>query len=320
MQGLQNLGNTCSINTLIQCIGHCNPLREWLLSEQSHRIQNKQENVLYLSSETARVVHEMWVEKKSLAPIRFLKTLYSAFEGMLQQGEQLDLSELWMLMVDKINSEVGTHTNYPEIEGNPQDIETFVTSWKKYNEKCMSMWLQTVQGWTVTRIQCNHCMHEVKMFEPFSSLGLDIHGSQGSFHGMFNTMFQKEELPERSCDHCSKLSSATRYTNICMYPKVLSIYLKRFEVTPTGHARKIGDPVEIPLRLRFSGTQNTTYTLSSIGNHVGNLQGGHYYAIARNEDQTWTTYDDIQISPIEDISLVLKNNRESYMLFYEMDS
>lgn len=316
LQGLQNLGNTCCINTLVQCIGHCSLLRTWLLSEQPHQIQNRQDHQLYLSIELARIIHEMWVEHKSLAPALFLKSIYSSLQGMIQRGEQLDLSELWMLVVDRINTEIGRPAACPQIGGNPTDIGAFTTSWEAHNRACMSGWLQTVQGWTVTQIRCGNCGHEDKRFEPFCSLGLDVHDAGGSFQNMFDSMFRGEALSERACDHCKASCSATRQTSMCMYPKVLVLYFKRFEMTPEGHMKKIGAPVDIPPRLRFSGTM--TYALSSIGCHLGGLQGGHYYAVAQNQDQKWCIYDDLQLTPVEDISTVLKNNRDAYTLFYEM--
>lgn len=315
MQGLKNLGNTCSINTLIQCVGHCDHLRNWFLSEEPQRIKNKQDGKLYLSTEFSRIIHEMWNEQRSLAPVRFLKTLYSSMEGLIERGEQLDLIELWMLVAERINEDVGIQTNPPMIEGNSLDMNEFIASWKKHNERSMSMFLQLIQGWTTTLIKCDHCGTDTKLFEPFSTLGLDV---KDSFQSMFDSMFKKERIQKRSCDHCKCLSSAIKSTSICMYPSVLVIYLKRFEMKEDGQMKKIKDEVNIPLNLRFNITDNESkkYRLVSIGNHVGNLQEGHYYSIAKNTEK-WFLYDDINISEIENISNILKNNRHAYMLIYE---
>lgn len=325
LQGLQNLGNTCSINTLIQCIGHSQKLREWFLSDQPHQIQIKQDHSgdthqhqLYLSIELARIIHEMWNEHKSLAPSRFIKTIYQSLQGMISRGEQLDLSELWMLVVDKINSEIGKKVETPMIEGNSRDLNAFRNSWNNYNQQCMSSFLQMIQGWTVTRVQCSQCNDESRHFEPFCSLGLDVHEAQGSINTMFDTMFKKEQISSRTCDHCKACCDADKYTQICMYPNVLVIYFKRFEVTATGYTKKIADAIDIPLRIKFSGMENS-YNLCSIGNHVGNLQGGHYYSIAKNPDDKWYIYDDISITYVEDISTILKKNRDGYMLVYEIN-
>lgn len=321
LQGLKNLGNTCCINTLIQCIGHSDQLREWFLSEDPHKINSdSKDKQLFISIEMARVIHEMWIEKKSLAPVRFLKCLYSSLHGSIMRGDQLDLLELWMLVIDRINEEVGSSMQVPYIEGNTDDIGLFVKSWKKYNEKSMSMLLRKIQGWTATSIECENCKHWTKIYEPFCSLGLEIDRSRtcNSFQEMFRQMFKGETIDQRDCDHCKQSHRATKSTSICMYPDVLIVYFKRFEITSDGITKKIRNGIDIPINLKFVNTddQHNKYRLSSIGNHIGDLHGGHYYAEAKSDDK-WYVYDDIEISEIEDISNILKNNKEAYMIVYE---
>ncbi len=84
-----------------------------------------------------------------------------------------------------------------------------------------------------------------------------------------------------------------------------------------GNTRKLLDAIDIPLNIRFVGLEGA-YSLSSIGNHIGSLDGGHYYAVAKNPDGSWYTYDDIGITHIDDISTIVKKNRDAYMLFYEL--
>lgn len=103
-----------------------------------------------------------------------------------------------------------------------------------------------------------------------------------------------------------------------MYPNVLVCCFKRFEVLPDGSTKKITDAIPIPMNIRFENTDGI-YRLCSIGNHVGSIHGGHYYATAKNNDGKWYTYDDIHISMIDDITQVLKNNKNAYILFYELD-
>lgn len=322
LQGLQNMGNTCSINTLIQCIGHCEYLRNWLLTEEPNEInyeneEEKRSNKLYMSKEMARITREMWVDNKSLAPIRFLKAVYSCLRGMIRPGEQLDICELWMLLVDKINSEVGKQERDISVRGE-KDVDGFLQAWKSYNEKCMSRWLKQVQGWTTTSINCDHCKKCTRLYEPFCSLSLDIQTKDKGMDKMFETMFQKEQIGDRECDLCNTRSSAEKSVNVSMYPNVLVCCFKRFKVLPDGSAKKITDAIQIPINIHFENTEGV-YRLCSIGNHVGSIDGGHYYATAKNSDGKWYIYDDINITNVEDITPILKNNKSAYILFYELD-
>lgn len=316
LQGLQNLGNTCSINTLIQCIGHCTYMRNWLLSNEPHKESLETQGRISLSVELARITREMWIDNTSLSPIRFVKTLFMRLGNNIRYGEQMDMSELWMLLVDKINSDIGTNEVCPLVQGG-NDVEGFVKAWNSHNQKCMSSWLKMLQGWTITKIQCSTCNGTANMYEPFSSLSLDVHSNTGDIEKMFNTMFQTEHIQERSCDFCNTRSDGTKNTSICMYPMVLVVCFKRFETMENGNTRKLLDAIDIPLNIRFVGLEGA-YSLSSIGNHIGSLDGGHYYAVAKNPDGSWYTYDDIGITHIDDISTIVKKNRDAYMLFYEL--
>lgn len=314
LEGLQNLGNTCSVNTLVQCIGHCKHLRDWLLSVEAG--EEEEDNRPLLSRELARITQQMWRDQKSLAPWLFLKTLFSCLQGIIRRGEQIDLSELWMLLVDRINEEIGIRQDHVQIEGG-RDVDEFTNAWKTHNEKCMSPWLQEVQGWTQTVITCHKCKKSARHYEPFSFLGLDVHESAGNVSRMFDRMSKEEHITKRECDYCHSQASATKSTNICLYPRVLVCCFKRFVMTPHGTTQKWTDTIEIPLQIRFSNGGGT-YSLQSIGNHQGSLHGGHYYAVAKNPNDQWVIYDDIYIMEVPDITTMIKNNKDAYMLFYEL--
>lgn len=316
-QGLKNLGNTCSVNTLVQCIGHCDYLRDMLLTVQLSNDNNNSRNgdSMSITEELARVIKHLWVDKIPIAPIRFLKTLFYHFSGIMTPGEQLDMSELWMLVVDKINDETGQPAPDPNING--ADTEAFKQAWKSHNQKCMSRWLQTVQGWTATRIRCSSCDKETVMYEPFCSLGLDVCHGHTSLDQMFDVLFRKEKIESRECDHCKAHHPAVKSTTVCMYPKVLVIYFKRFGNIEGGGMKKLANPIHLPMNMRFARLDGV-YSLCSIGNHIGCLDGGHYFSTARDNKGNWYMYDDATVSQINNVSQVLSTNREAYMLVYEL--
>lgn len=323
LQGLQNLGNTCSINTLIQCIGHCDHLRNWLLSYEQNKEHEKREECegkrgkISICEELARITREMWVDGLSLAPIRFIKALFFCIGNNMRHGEQLDILELWMLLVDKINNEIGKKENCASVQGG-NDTEGFMKAWNSHNQICISSWLKSLQGWMITKVKCKACDKTANMYEPFCCLGLDVHSNNGNMEKMFDTLFTMEDILERSCDFCNTRAAGKKSSNICMYPTVLVVYFKRFETIANGATKKLTDAIDIPLHIRFGGLEET-YHLCSIGNHIGSLDGGHYYATAKNPDGKWYIYDDINITQIEDISIITKNNNNAYMLFYELN-
>ena len=94
MQGLQNLGNTCAINTLIQIICRNSFLRNSILNVD---ISNNT-----LAIELKEIIQLMYIDKKSLSPRKFITKLYNIFSDIFRFGEQLDINELWLFLFNKI--------------------------------------------------------------------------------------------------------------------------------------------------------------------------------------------------------------------------
>ena len=55
------------------------------------------------------------------------------------------------------------------------------------------------------------------------------------------------------------------------------------------------------------------YDLFAISNHFGQLQAGHYTAIAKNRDK-WYQFNDHKISVVEESDIVTSS---AYILFYQ---
>ncbi|WP_396189851.1 hypothetical protein, partial [Flavobacterium sp.] len=98
MQGLQNLGSTCAINSLIQIICREPKLRNTILETDI--------NDDTLLGNLKEIIHLMHNENKSLAPGKFIGKLFKSMDGIFRMGEQIDIGELWMFLFDKITNEI----------------------------------------------------------------------------------------------------------------------------------------------------------------------------------------------------------------------
>ena len=82
--GLLNIGATCYINTLIQCLLSCPVFREFILSKDYYtRITNNDKDI-YMIKELESIFNSMWVGGHSLKPIRFLND----FEGLSLENHE----------------------------------------------------------------------------------------------------------------------------------------------------------------------------------------------------------------------------------------
>lgn len=97
MQGIENLGSTCAINSLIQIITRNDILRNIILSNSFADTT--------ISGQLKEIIDLMYVRDNSIIPRKFLSTFYNIFKDIFYSGEQIDIGELWTFLSDKICDE-----------------------------------------------------------------------------------------------------------------------------------------------------------------------------------------------------------------------
>jgi ubiquitin carboxyl-terminal hydrolase 8 len=316
--GLANAGNTCSINSLLQCLGHCTRLLELVLeTEMSHRkIKDRQFSVF---QELKIIFYQLWKENQNLIPIRFLKAFYESLGEFYQPGEQFDFTEMWFLTLNTLIKE--THTPDYKSEAFPKRIFQDPV-YKSLQKQAVGEWVELTKlnnspitdlfyGMQVNQIKCCHCDKIFHNFEPFSCSYFEVAGMENLSQAI-DQFYRPETLQDWTCDHCQH-KQAEKMNRFWKLPNVWVIVLKRF-----NQDQKLQDPITLYPEFSLNTLQGDSYKyrLKAIANHFGSLQSGHYNAFCR-EGKTWSLYDDKDIhSPInpEDIFV---NNKSGYVLFYE---
>ena len=79
LTGLHNLGNTCYMNSALQCLANCMPLTNYFV-ENRYRAEINETNTLgfkgVIARSYAKLLHSIWVEdKEAFAPTQFKKTV-----------------------------------------------------------------------------------------------------------------------------------------------------------------------------------------------------------------------------------------------------
>lgn len=292
--GLENIGLTCGINALVQCIAHCRGLVDVL--------NKKHGNPESLSSELNEVV-QLLTNGKSVRPNGLVHKLYSTFKDHLHPCEQHDISELWMLIADKVSDELGTKCS--SMNRN--------TDIHKQNNGKTSKWQEAVQGLTMNVIVCRRCNHEHVNPETFIALSLDIPSNNAKMTDMLVRYISIERLSDYTCDNC-KSHDCQKQLYIRVLPRILVVSLKRFKVVSQDnniHFEKIKTPVGIIDKLSID---NHIYRLCATGNHHGSYHGGHYTASCRLRNGEWVEYDD---ADRRQIHFPFSSNTSAYILFYE---
>lgn len=325
MQGLQNLGNTCAINTLIQIICRNSFLRNSILNVD---ISNNT-----LAIELKEILNIMYINNNSLSPNKFVKNLFDNLK-VFNFGEQLDLTELWLLLFEKITNEISDYIpkiKYEKYFDNLKITDKEINIKADYiinnfNDNKNSLWLQNVQGVILNIIECTECNNNSYNFEPFTAIQLDLKDTDESisltslFRDYLRHTTNKDEW---KCDKCNKCTKYKKIQKLWKVPNVLVFFLKRYDNINKKNNTKIDINENINIKngcILSNHKQEVSYNIKSIGCHIGNLDGGHYYAICKNEtDDKFIMYDDLDIKVFNNGNKnFLKNNNKCYMIVYSL--
>lgn len=303
MQGLNNLGSTCAINSLIQMICRCDKLRTVILNSQTPEGS--------FTAELKEILDLMHNQNMSLNPIKFINNFYNIFQGIFNRFEQIDINELWFFICEKINEE----TSRPLITND--SVKEYII--KNYNSNKTSDLLELVQGSFINIIQCLNCKNQTQSFEPLINITVDINESNITVADLImNTL--KDELREKDewkCDKCNGNHSYCKVKRIWKLPPVLFITINRFIDINNKNNKEIYINPELNFNKGFvlSINEDCKFKLASIGLHYGSLMGGHYMAACKI-DNNYYLYNDNHIQQLDNLDLKSSN---PYIMIYIKD-
>jgi len=310
MEGINNLGATCAINSFIQLICRCNYLRDMILKLE---IDNNS-----FTGELKEILDLMYNQNKSLNPNKFINAFYKTFQGIFNPFEQIDINELLFYIYSKINDETSIIIN--KSNENIRNIhEEHDNKIAIYNNYKISNISSLVQGSYINIIVCSNCSNKSYSFEPFINITLDIIENNSIADLLISSMNEEyREKDDWKCDKCNIKCSYIKTKKLWKMPKTLFITLNRFKDYNKKNLSQIyiNDSLNFNSGSIMSNNRSYKYELSGISLHYGSLSGGHYTAICNVENEYYL-YDDINVSKIRKESLTNPiNNSSVYLLLY----
>ncbi|CUM63100.1 uncharacterized protein PRCAT00000666001 [Priceomyces carsonii] len=195
--GLQNLGNTCYMNSALQCLAHIPEVNLYFLFNIFKRELNVENplgnhgNVANSFGSLLKQLFDPSNKASSVAPREFKSTIghYSSmFLGYLQQDSQELLS--WLL--DALHEDLNRIHNKPYYEkpelkdeeiGDPSAISRLATtSWNQYKLRNDSVITDLFTGMYQSTLVCPDCMKTSVTFDPFNDLTLPLPISKKWYH------------------------------------------------------------------------------------------------------------------------------------------
>jgi ubiquitin carboxyl-terminal hydrolase 8 len=307
---LANLGNTCYINTTIQCLGHCDVFLRFILDSD---YENN------LISQCREIYHELYVNKNSIMPNKFIKYLGNNISD-INIYRQNDIHEFLTIFIEKLNKVIAININPKDMINNNKyshsdyDIQRLKMdlSWYETLSKEYSPLVNIFYGQSVSQIICGNCDKIYHNYEIYTNLMIPITSQTTTIYDCLNELFKEEHIEHWTCDNCKQKHKSTKTTKLWKIPPILIISLKRF----TDDLRKINNPINIPEVLNLAPYSipqtNTTYELKAVAHHSGSANSGHYYATCL-KNNNWYNYDDLDIKQINK-----PNHDNGYILFYTL--
>ncbi|XP_007081905.1 inactive ubiquitin carboxyl-terminal hydrolase 50 isoform X1 [Neofelis nebulosa] len=314
--GLRNLGNTCYMNAILQCLCSISPLVEYFLSGKY--ITALQKDCSEVATAFAYVMTDMWLgDSECVSPEIFRSAFGNLYPAFMKKTQQ-DAQEFLIYVLNEL------HESLKKCHRKSYEKGSIPRCCRKTIANEVSIITQLFEGQLNYSIMCLKCENCTYKNEVFTILCLPIPSDyECSLQDCLQCFFQQDTLTWHNQIHCSfcetKQETAVR-ASISKAPKVIIFHLKRFDILGTMK-RKLRTDIHYPLtNLDLSPyicpvfRKHPKYNLCAVVNHFGDLDGGHYTAFCKNSvTQAWYSFDDTRVSEIPDTSV---QTATAYLLFY----
>lgn len=295
--GLGNVGNTCYMNSALQCMLHTDALRQFMMMDGLSREINKN-NPLGTRGELLNAFSELyktyWRTKSNrFSPSKFKHLVgkhFATFEGFAQHDSQEFLSQ----MLDAIHEDVNRILNKPyteTIEGKleDKDYEVARKSWINFLRRNYSMLIENFYGQFKSTVCCPTCKNASVTFDPYQivSLGIPIIAKQD-----FSFFFTNADQTEKAIKYGFSAKSLHNFSDIKLQ-KIIAAYAEKLRIPAA--------------RLQFA-----LLGFSKQGQVCrGNLTLSTFYELSHS----FTTKPKIFLFELNDVDFESKNDPESLEIY-----
>lgn len=181
LSGLSNLGNTCFMNSSLQCLAHTLPLIHCFLTRLYKNDVNKS-NPLGLKGELveafASLMHNLWKGGASHVAPRGFKSKIGKFAPQFSGYQQHDSQEFLAFLLDGLHEDLNRIKVKPYIEEKDvtgrSDEDLAKEAWTNYRARNDSAIVDHFQGLYKSTLDCPQCGYNSVKFDPFMYLSLPL--------------------------------------------------------------------------------------------------------------------------------------------------
>lgn len=342
VSGLANLGNSCYMNSVLECFRHCGPLIRYLFGPGFQRDRvcfiNRKPIEQAFVGEFRNLLRDLEATPQEFVrPASVLKLLV-LFNPSFSGFRQADAQECINTILEVLHTGLTVNIN---IINNPgvgaSDVVELQRSGNNryaqhFKQNGYSVIEEVFGSQFLSKLSCQNCQNVSYAHDAYTLVPVPIPNTVLSLYDCIDQFIKPEIVEGVMCDKCKVRCNAMKQLSFWTLPQVLIVQLKRFD----HHLRKIDRFVQAPLKLNM--TQYVThprvaekirenpdalqmYDLRGVVCHSGQLNGGHYTAKCwrpdqvKNEGGRWIFCNDASVRPMAEAEL---QSPQNYIFFYEM--
>lgn len=300
--GLSNMGNTCYLNSVLQCLTYTPLFAQYIASNR--KLGNGNNGFCMLNVIRDHIIKSLSFKGKNgvLRPMGVVSNL-KRVSKRFRVGRQEDAHEFLRLLLESMQSSC---VRKARSNGKTLDFQQTIMH-------------QVFGGMLRSRVACGQCQYRSDTFQPFLDLSLEVSNGISSIDHALKHYTMVETLDAANawrCSGCKQKTRAKKSLKVLEAPNVLILQLKRFSMM---HG-KIHKRIDIREHLDLTSSKATAmkmsakYRLHAVLVHSGgSMHSGHYFSYVRDPAGNWHEMNDEFVRWVS-IKEVLA--QQAYMLFY----
>ncbi|KAE9187286.1 hypothetical protein PF005_g20514 [Phytophthora fragariae] len=188
--GLRNLGNTCFMNSMLQCLINTAPLRDYFLKRDPETnspffsTEINRDNPLgmkgFMAVEFATLLRKIWSNEFTVVTPTSLKSVIGQYAPQFAGYQQQDSQELMNFLLDGLHEDLNRVKTKPytkPVERNGrEDPEVAQEEWHQFLRRNDSIIVDNFMGQLRSHVTCSNpdCGNESITFDPYMNLSVPI--------------------------------------------------------------------------------------------------------------------------------------------------
>ena len=327
-KGLENLGNTCFMNTCLQNLIHSEYFIKSLIYKKELISKRNTPVTYYFIKLLELIISSNNKEIDFVSPKDFkeiISTKHQRFRGYSQQ----DCQEFCRIILEDMNQELNeiekpepykelSTLNKSKIECDKEFDETFK---KRENSLIMDCFYSQIIN--IFKCECGFETYSFQKVLDFPLLLPKRNDNTVTIKELLDEFFETEEIKfETKCEKCHKKKIHEKKIKISQPPNILILSLQRIDERKKKKNKCL---VEFPEKLCIidyidddCGHKNENkYELYGMCKHIGDMEFGHYFAYIKINGKQWYEFNDSKVKPFPEENISSFESSSAYILFYQ---